>query len=255
MPVALVTAGSAGLGAAAALLFAKRGYNVVINYNSDTAKADALVRELHQASTLDPSKQRFTAIKADLASRDDIIRLVKETVAFFEVEGGTSALDAVFSNGGWTRLRNISDLDDNVDEDDWDRCFNMNVKSHLWLMHAAKPYLEAAEGAFVTTASLAGIKLSGSSLAYSVTKAAQVHLVKGLALAASPKVRVNTVCPGLLLTDWGKRFSPAHIESATQKTPLKQLATVEDVALQVLCFVESKSITGTAVVVDGGLFL
>lgn len=200
MPVALVTAGSAGLGAAAALLFAKRGYNVVINYNSDTAKADALVRELHQTSPLDASKQRFTAIKADLASRDDIIRLVKETVAFFEAEGGTSALDAVFSNGGWTRLRNISDLDDNVDEDDWDRCFNMNVKSHLWLMHAAKPYLEEAEGAFVTTASLAGIKLSGSSLAYSVTKAAQVHLVKGLALAASPKVRVNTVCPGLLLT-------------------------------------------------------
>jgi NAD(P)-dependent dehydrogenase (short-subunit alcohol dehydrogenase family) len=201
MPTALVTAGSAGLGAAAALLFAKRGYNVVINYNSDAQRADALVHDLHHASSLDASKQKFKAIKADLASRDDIIRLVKETVAFFsEGPDGSSALDAVFSNGGWTRIRNISDLEDNVDEDDWDRCFNMNVKSHLWLMHAAKPYLEEAEGAFVTTASLAGIKLSGSSLAYSVTKAAQVHLVKGLALAASPKVRVNTVCPGLLLT-------------------------------------------------------
>lgn len=51
-------------------------------------------------------------------------------------------------------------------EDDWDRCFNMNVKSHLWLMHAAKPHLEANEqgGSFVTTASLAGVKVSGSSL-------------------------------------------------------------------------------------------
>lgn len=118
MPVVLVTAGSAGLGAAAAILFAKRGYNVVINYNSDDARAEAVVRELHQVSPLDTSKQRFTAVKADLAIRGDIVRLVKETVAFFSELGEGSALDAVFSNGGWTRLRNIADLDDNVDEDD-----------------------------------------------------------------------------------------------------------------------------------------
>lgn len=61
-------------------------------------------------------------------------------------------------------MRDIANLDDNVDEDDWDRCFNMNVKSHLWLFHAAKPHLENTEGVFITTASLAGVKFSGSSL-------------------------------------------------------------------------------------------
>jgi len=60
-------------------------------------------------------------------------------------------------NGGWTRLRNIGDLDDNMNGDDWDHCFNMSVKSHLWLM------LDETEGVFTTTASLAGIKVSRSS--------------------------------------------------------------------------------------------
>jgi NAD(P)-dependent dehydrogenase (short-subunit alcohol dehydrogenase family) len=97
--------------------------------------------------------------KADLSSKTDIQRLVETTVR------AMGRLDVVFSNGGWTLLINIHDLEDNLDEEDWDRCFNMNVKQHLWLMHAAKPYLEAAEGVFITTASLAGVKVSGSSLA------------------------------------------------------------------------------------------
>lgn len=163
MPVALITAGSAGLGAAAARLFASKGYHVVINYNSNAERAEATLRELEDARP-DGSQQRFSAIRADLASRDDINRLVQETRDFAIAATGSSALHVLFSNGGWTQLRNIRDLDDNVCEDDWDRCFNMNVKSHLWLMHAARPDLDKAEGAFITTASLAGIKSSGSSL-------------------------------------------------------------------------------------------
>lgn len=78
--------------------------------------------------------------------------------------------------------------------------FNINVKSHLWLMQAAKKHLDESEGVFITTASAAGMTPSGSSLAYSVTKAAQIHLVKNLAVMAAPRIRVNSVSPGLLLT-------------------------------------------------------
>lgn len=53
---------------------------------------------------------------------------------------------------------------DNLVEDDWDKCFNMNVKSGLWLMHAAMKHLDETEGAFITTASVAGVGVSGSSL-------------------------------------------------------------------------------------------
>ncbi|PSR99393.1 hypothetical protein BD289DRAFT_424144 [Coniella lustricola] len=226
-PIALVTAGSAGLGAAVALLFARTGMRVVINYHGDSQRANDLVRQLQAASPLSlrPGRTDFHAIKADLSLRPEIQRLVGETVAIMcpppsgVAEGYATMtdqqqqqkqhLDVVFSNGGWTQMRDLMDLDDNLVDEDWDKCFTMNVKSHLWLMHAARPYLEASydsdsngngAASFITTASLAGVQPSGSSLAYSVTKAAQLHLARALAKIAAPKVRVNSVSPGLLMT-------------------------------------------------------
>lgn len=159
--VALITAGTAGLGAATARLFAKNGIRVVVNYASNADRAQSLVKELQAISTVasaDPNRVDYHAVQADLSKRDDIRRLVEDSVA------AMGRLDIIFSNGGWTRFRDINDLEDNVDEEDWDLCFNMNVKSHLWLMHAAKKYLDETEGVFITTASLAGVKFSGSSM-------------------------------------------------------------------------------------------
>ncbi|KAK0657329.1 short-chain dehydrogenase [Cercophora newfieldiana] len=248
--VALITAGTAGLGAEAARLFAKSGIRVAVNYHSDRDRASRLLDELETISPPELKKEvDFCCIKGDLSKRSEIIHVVEQTVAVM------SRLDIVFSNGGWTHLRDITNLDDNVEEEDWDRCFNMNVKSHLWLMHAAKPHLEKTEGVFITTASLAGVKFSGSSLAYAVTKAAQIHLAKGLATIAAPKIRVNTVSPGLMLTDWGLQFPEERREEMRDRTKLKRLATTEDVAQQVLCFVRSKSVTGVNAVIDGGMAL
>ncbi|KAK4451634.1 NAD(P)-binding protein [Podospora aff. communis PSN243] len=229
--VALITAGTAGLGADTARLFAKSGIRVVVNYHSDTDRAFKLLDELQTISPPELQKAfNFHCVKGDLSQKSDIINIVDETVACM------GRLDVVFSNGGWTRLRDITDLDDNVDEEDWDRCFNMN-------------------GVFITTASLAGVKFSGSSLAYAVTKAAQIHLAKGLATIAAPKIRVNTVSPGLMLTDWGLQFPPERREEMRERTKLKRLPTTKDVAEQVLCFVKSKSVTGVNAVIDGGMAL
>ncbi|KAF7553024.1 hypothetical protein G7046_g7213 [Stylonectria norvegica] len=247
--VALITAGTAGLGAATARLFAQRGLRVVVNFHSDVARADALVEELTKLSPLPKGQVNFLSVRADLAVRSELVQLVQDAVA------AMGRLDVVFSNGGWTRFRNFEDLEDNVFEEDWDRCFNMNVKSHLFLMHAAKEHLDKTEGAFITTASLAGVKATGSSLAYSVSKAAQIHLVKGLAVAASPKIRVNSVSPGLMLTEWGQKFSEEQQQAWKESTKLKQFVAVEDVAEQVLCFVRSKSVTGVNAVQDAGISL
>ena len=102
-----------------------------------------------------------------------------------------------------------------------------NVKAHLWLFHAAKEELEKTSGVFITTASVAGIKAGGSSLPYSVTKAASLHLMKGLATIAAPNIRVNSVSPGLILTEWGMKFSEEKRQKAKEATKLKRLATVE----------------------------
>ncbi|KAI8632363.1 short chain dehydrogenase [Xylariaceae sp. FL1651] len=254
IPVALITAGSAGLGAAAARLFAQNGYRVAVNYSNNAERANKLLEQLPGLSSLPKDSstgetKNFIVVKADLGSRDDINRLIRETVEEF------GRLDVLFSNGGWTRFRGMTSIDENCYEEDWDRAFNMNVKSHLWLMHAAKQHLDSAEGAFITTASLAGVNHSGSSLAYSVTKAAQLHLAKALAVMAAPKIRVNSVSPGLLLTEWAERFSDEQKEAHLQKTKLKRIVTVEDVADQVLTFARSRSTTGVNVLMDAGFIL
>ncbi|KAI1661363.1 NAD(P)-binding protein [Daldinia decipiens] len=247
MSVALITAGSAGLGAAAVRVFAKNGFRVIINYANNEERANRLLEELPSLSTL--PADNFVAIKADLGSRDDINRLIKESVDRF------GRLDVIFSNGGWTRFRGMDSIDDNAYEEEWDHAFNMNVKSHLWLMQASKKYLDETEGAFITTASIAGVVPSGSSLAYSATKAAQIHMVKALAIMAAPKIRVNTVSPGLLLTEWATRFSDERKEAHLQKTKLKRFVSVEDVAEQVFTFAKSKSTTGINIVMDSGFIL
>lgn len=248
--VALVTASSAGLGAACVKALA-RDFRVVVNYYSRPEKADTVLKE---AEAIKPSYTtsdgpRFIKIQADMSQRSEIQRLVKETVDTM------GRLDVVVSNQGWTRVTDFFDIDDQVNEDDWDRTFNLNVKSHLWLFYAAKPYLEASEGggSFVTVASLAGVRPSGSSLPYAVTKAAQIHLAKGLATICGPKIRVNSVSPGLMMTEWGQKFPQKKLDATIQKSAGKSLATVEDVSEQVRTLVMSKSQTGQNLVLDCGI--
>ncbi|KAK5226859.1 hypothetical protein LTR47_004392 [Exophiala xenobiotica] len=264
--VALVTASSAGLGAAIAKSIVD-DFRVVINYHGDAARAEATLNQLKTLVETRSSHEkvsdkvttapahnlrvpRVLALRADMGSRASIAQLVKDVV------DQMGRLDVVISNGGWTRIRDFQDLDDNVNEEDWDRCWNVNVKSHLWLLHASKQHLESSpNGAFISIASVAGVKPSGSSIAYAVTKAAQIHLMKCLAAVVSPLVRVNCVSPGILMTDWGRQFPDDKLTLAKERTLLKRFATVEDVAEQVKSMVLSNSITGVNMVVDAGFSL
>jgi NAD(P)-dependent dehydrogenase (short-subunit alcohol dehydrogenase family) len=151
--VVLVTAGSAGLGRAAATLFANQGYRVVINYSANKARADELLDELKTVGTKD-----HLVIQADLSLRPEVQRLVAETIQ------ATGRIDVIFSNVGWTHVRDVSRLDDNDFDEDWDKAYILNVKTHMWLLRAAQPYLEETEGAFITTASIAGVSGTGSAL-------------------------------------------------------------------------------------------
>lgn len=109
----------------------------------------------------------------------------------------------MIANAGWTRFSKFADLDA-LSEEEWDKCWAVNVKGPLALLRAAMPTFDANEdgGVCLITSSVAGRILSGSSMAYSVTKAAQLHLMRCMAKTQGKKVRVNAVLPGLLLTEW-----------------------------------------------------
>jgi NAD(P)-dependent dehydrogenase (short-subunit alcohol dehydrogenase family) len=166
-PVALVTASSAGLGAATAKEFARLGYQVVVNYKSNKEQADQVLQSMLQlagpngtftGSDQNEKAKTFVSIRADMSSQADIKRMVQKVIDKF------GRLDCVVSNHGWTQMRDFGNLDENMDESDWELCFLMNVTSHLHLFHAVKPHLKTARGSFVTIASLAGVIPSGSSI-------------------------------------------------------------------------------------------
>jgi NAD(P)-dependent dehydrogenase (short-subunit alcohol dehydrogenase family) len=162
--VVLVTAGTSGLGLGVATKLVQHGANVVINYASNKDRANSALSHLQEISSKQDPSPKCIAIQADVMRKSEIERLVSETVA------AMGKLDAVVSNAGWTKFANFSNLDDNVDEDVWDKCYAANVKCHLFLCHAAKKYLENAKGAFVMTSSVAGVKPSGSSIVSSLIR-------------------------------------------------------------------------------------
>lgn len=114
-----------------------------------------------------------------------------------------STREVLITLQGYTRFSTYSDLNAPTIED-WDTCFAVNIKAPFFALRAALPTLNANPdgGAFIFSSSIAGKVAGGSSLPYSVTKAGQLHLMKALAATQGPKIRVNAVLPGLLLTEW-----------------------------------------------------
>lgn len=241
--VALVTGGSAGLGAAVASQLAAEGVNLAINYNNSQDRAMKLAESLSSEFGI-----KAIILKGDMFDMSVGQQLVDETVTKL---GG---LDIVISNAGWTKIVPYDDLDA-LDVDLWDGCFNVNVKAHFYLFKAAKKIFDKNEdgGTFIVSASVAGRIVYGSSIPYAVSKGALIHLVRMLAKTQGPKVRIHAVCPGLLMTEWGQRFSPERIENTKQKSPINSLADIEETASQFILLSKLTTSTGSIVSMDGGI--
>jgi len=239
----LVTGGSRGLGEVICLKFAAQGSNVAINYVSSEAKAQELASKIEKEHGV-----KAVTIKGDASVEEDCIRTVQETI---EKLGG---LDIIIANAGYTRFSTYSDLNAPTVED-WDTCFAVNVKAPFFTLRAALPTLTANVdgGAFILTSSIAGKIVSGSSLPYSVTKAAQLHLMKAMAATQGPKVRVNAVLPGILLTEWGSKYPPEAIKSMEERAFLKRVTDLEDCAQAYIDLAGNNSMTGQMITVDSGL--
>ncbi|KAJ5468606.1 hypothetical protein N7475_006358 [Penicillium sp. IBT 31633x] len=242
----LITGGSRGLGAVSAEKFASEGSNVAINYMSNKETAEKLASDIASKYGV-----KAIVIQGDAGIKEDCINAVETAI---EKLGG---LDIIISNAvGYTGK---SDDLDAMDDDDWDKCWSVNVKSSFHLFKAALPTFNANPegGVFLITASTAivisqGVTAIGSSLPYAVTKAASIHLMKCLAQSQGSKVRVNAILPGLLLTEWGQRFSPEKVEGWTNATTLKRVPEVEDCADMFITLAKNASMTGRTVQIDSG---
>ncbi len=236
--VAIVTGSSSGIGKATALSLAAAGVRVVVNSASS-------VTEGRQVAEALPTESLY--VQADISDPDQCQSLVASAIDRF------GRLDILVNNAGWTTVVRHSDLDGLTDEI-LRRTFEVNLFGTWWMTKAAMPHLkESPDGNVVMVTSVAGIRPMGSSLAYSMAKAALNHLTVLLAKSSGP-VRVNAVAPGLVAPPWTEDWQEMH-RNVAATAPLKRSATPQDCAKAVMSLVTNTYVTGAIMVVDGGLTL
>src|SRR3954454_6592185 len=241
--VAIVTGGGTGMGKAISTLLGANGVNVAVNYSRSEADAVATAEELTKAGV------EALPIQADVSVASDVAAMIEQT------ERQLGRVDILVNNAGYTAFVPMQDLDA-MSEDEWDKIFDINVKG-IWLCtKAAAPALKrAGGGAVVNITSIAGLKVTGSSMAYSVSKAAAIHLTKCLALALAPDIRVNSVAPGLVVTRWWAHAGEEHLKQMAESMPLKRSVTPEQVATTTLELIRNDAITGQTIALDTGALL
>ncbi|MBM6593131.1 SDR family NAD(P)-dependent oxidoreductase [Microvirga pudoricolor] len=240
---ALVTGGSSGIGLATASLFAANGATVAINYLPDDPLAVATLRRLRREglNVLDAPGDVSDAADA----RSCVSRAIDEM-------GG---LDFLINNAGTAATHRpipFSELDA-MTEPFWAKILSTNLIGPFRCSHAASAALKASHGAIVNTASVAGLGLRGSSIAYAASKAGLINLTKTLATALAPDVRVNAVAPGLISTEWIADWPEERKKSAAERALLGRIGTPDEVATSILFLASAATfVTGQTLAIDGG---
>ncbi len=236
----LVTGGGTGLGRAIAQLAARGGADVAVNYSKSKKEAEETAAEIRELGV------RSAAIRGDVAT--------EAAAVVDQAAQALGRLDVLVSNAGTTVFVPFSNLD-GISESDWDRVMAVNVRAAFLGSRAAAKHMSARGGAICTIASIGGLRPAGSSLVYSVSKAALIHLTRGLAVALAPKIRVNCVAPGLLDTRWTAGHSREFIENENRNSMLGHIPTVEDTAAAAVALCLNESVTGQVLAVDSGATL
>ena len=241
--VAIVTGGGTGIGKAISLALANGGASVAVNYSRSEAEASETADAITRAGG------RAVAVRADVSIAADVRAMVER------VERELGRVDVLVNNAGFTKFVPMRELE-GLDEETWDRIFDVNVKG-TWLCAkaVAEPMRRAGGGALVNISSVAGLKVTGSSMGYAVSKAAVIHLTRCLAVALSPEIRVNSVAPGLVVTRWWSATSDEELRQRADRVPLKRSVSPEEVATAAMETILNDSMTGHTIPVDAGSLL
>lgn len=229
---ALVTGASKGIGRAIAVELARAGATVVVGYRTGQEEADALAAEI-----------RGRAIQADVSDAASALSLVEQA----------GELDVLVNNAGLTRDGLLVRMSD----DDWDTVIQTNLSSIFYTCRAvSRSMMRRRAGAIVNVSSIVGIHGNAGQTNYAASKAGIIGFTKSLARELGSRgVRANVVAPGYVRTQLTDVLPESATDAMLAATPLGRLGDPGDVAgaVRFLCSDDASFITGTVLLVDGGL--
>lgn len=238
---AIVTGGGRDIGRACAMELAARGANVVINYFASADGAESAVAEISA------SGGKAIALQGDMTKEADVQALVKTTVdAFGQVD------TLIHVTGGLLARVPMSEMT----LDHWQAVMDVNLTSFVLMVRDCLPHMPEGSS-IVGLASQAGRDGGGpGASAYGAAKGALMTFTRGLAKELGPKIRVNSLCPGMIDTDFHNIFTKPEVRThVANVSPLKREGTSEEVAkLAVFLASDDASfITGANVDINGGM--
>jgi 3-oxoacyl-[acyl-carrier protein] reductase len=237
-----VTGGAGGIGSAACRALARAGLRVGVGFGRSRDAAERLAAELPDGPHL--------ALAADVTDTAALQAAAERAAA--ELGG----CDVLVNAAGVTRFVPHADLDA-LDDALIDEILRVNVRGAIAAVRAFRPLLERSRceggGVVVNLSSIAAVTAMGSNVAYCASKAALDNLTRSLARALAPRIRIVSVSPGVVDTEFIRALDPAWREEQVARTPLGRLATPDEVAAAVVAVVRDLTFTtGAVLAVDGG---
>src|ERR1700757_107966 len=232
----LITGGASGIGAATAARFLEEGSRVCV-LDRDAAACDHVKRELPQLGE---------AIIADVSD------LMQVEAAFAEAIRLMDGVDVLVNNAGISIRHKFLD----ITPEEWEKVMAVNLTGVFYVAQTAARHMwERGSGVILQTASTNGVMGYPYYADYNASKAGVIELTRSMALELAPKVRVNAVAPGYVLTPMQRaEYSDAMLEAVNQKIPLRRHAHPEEVAalFAFLASDDAAYLTGQVYVIDGG---
>jgi 3-oxoacyl-[acyl-carrier protein] reductase len=243
--VAVVTGASKGIGAAIAAKLGSEGASVVVNYASDKAGAERVVKAVQEKGG------KALAVQADVSKKEQVKKLFQETKKAF------GAVDVLVNNAGVYEFKPLEE----VDEQHYRRLFDINVLGLLFASQEAAAIIGKNGGSIINISSIASKTPPPGGSVYSGTKGAVDVITRSLAQELGPRrIRVNTLAPGATDTEGihaNGGPDPNFVDHVLSRTPLGRMGTVDDIANAALFLASEDSgwITGEELLVGGGIRL
>ena len=239
MKVVLVTGASKGIGRAIAIKFAKEGYNVVINYNTDEVGASKTLEEVKKYSD-------GIIIKCDVSNELQVTEMVNKVISTY------GNIDVLVNNAGIA----IDSTFDDKKISDFKRILDVNlIGTFIVSRCVGNIMMKNKRGNIINISSTNGIDTYYEySLDYDASKAGVISLTHNLASHYAPYIRVNAVCPGWVMTDMNKELGDEYIKEESNKIKLGRFAEPSEIA-NVVYFIssdEASYVNDSIIRVDGG---